>query len=218
MNPTGSGLASRAQVPGDEGEGGGGGRVVVMAPILRTAAARATGEAGSRLALTGPRLIGARSRHTGPVIDGELGTFLRSRREAVTPPRSACPTAPRRRTPGLRRAELATLAGVSVDYLIRIEQGRDTHPSPQVLAALADGAAPRARTICTTFASCAVITNGASCAPRTVAPASAVRPTVQALLDRLEPAPAFVVNRLDRPPGLDRRLRPAGAPARHPRR
>ena len=44
----------------------------------------------------------------------------------------------RRRTPGLRREEVATLAGVSVDYLVRLEQGRDVHPSAEVLAALAD--------------------------------------------------------------------------------
>ena len=50
----------------------------------------------------------------------------------------ACRPGGRRRTPGLRRAELATLAGVSVDYLTRLEQGRDRHPSAQVLAALAD--------------------------------------------------------------------------------
>ena len=44
---------------------------------------------------------------------------------------------PRRRAPGLRREELAGLAGVSVDYLSRLEQGRATNPSPRVLAALA---------------------------------------------------------------------------------
>ena len=63
------------------------------------------------------------------MVDGELGSFLRSRREAVTPAQVGLPERSRRRTPGLRRAELATLAGVSVDYLIRLEQGRDTHPS-----------------------------------------------------------------------------------------
>jgi transcriptional regulator with XRE-family HTH domain len=44
----------------------------------------------------------------------------------------------RRRTPGLRREELATLAGVSIDYLVRLEQGRDTNPSPAVVMAFAD--------------------------------------------------------------------------------
>ena len=48
------------------------------------------------------------------------------------------PDSGRRRTPGLRREEVAALAGVSVDYLVRLEQGRDVHPSAEVLAALAD--------------------------------------------------------------------------------
>ncbi|MFC6403104.1 helix-turn-helix domain-containing protein [Planobispora longispora] len=67
----------------------------------------------------------------------ELGAFLRSRREAVVPP----PWGSRRLAPphpGLRRAELATLAGVSVEYLTRLEQGRDRRPSGEILAALAD--------------------------------------------------------------------------------
>ncbi|CAM5727167.1 hypothetical protein SFUMM280S_05401 [Streptomyces fumanus] len=63
--------------------------------------------------------------------DNELGTFLRGRREAVTPAEAGLPTGPRRRTPGLRRAELATLAGISVEYLTRLEQGRDRRPVPR---------------------------------------------------------------------------------------
>jgi len=62
------------------------------------------------------------------VIEGELGAFLRSRREATSPEDVGLPAGGRRRTPGLRRSELATLAGISVDYLIRLEQGRDRHP------------------------------------------------------------------------------------------
>ena len=77
-------------------------------------------------------------RQTGAVMDHALGPFLRNRREAVSPSEVGLPTGKRRRTPGLRRAELATLAGISVDYLIRLEQGRDRRPSAQVLAALAD--------------------------------------------------------------------------------
>jgi len=67
----------------------------------------------------------------------ELGTFLRSRRERVTPAAVGLPTGHRRRTPGLRREELAMLAGISVDYLVRLEQGRETNPSTEVLASLA---------------------------------------------------------------------------------
>lgn len=91
-------------------------------------------ETGRRLALTGPPQPGRGLADCG-VIEGELGSFLRSRRKAVSPAEVGLPEGPRWRTPGLPRAELATLAGVSVDYLIRLEQGRDTHPSAQVLAA-----------------------------------------------------------------------------------
>ena len=69
---------------------------------------------------------------------GELGEFLRARRERTSPRDVGLPDSGRRRTPGLRREEVATLAGVSVDYLVRLEQGRDIHPSADVMAALAD--------------------------------------------------------------------------------
>jgi transcriptional regulator with XRE-family HTH domain len=70
--------------------------------------------------------------------ENELGTFLRARREAVQPANVGLPAGQRRRTPGLRRAELATLAGISVEYLTRLEQGRDGHPPMQVLATRAN--------------------------------------------------------------------------------
>ena len=70
--------------------------------------------------------------------DGELGDFLRSRREALPPGAVGIKAGPRRRTPGLRRAEVAVRAGVSVEYLTRLEQGHDTKPSVSVLAAIAD--------------------------------------------------------------------------------
>lgn len=67
----------------------------------------------------------------------ELADFLRSRRERVSPEDVGLPPGGRRRTPGLRREEVAMLAGISVDYLVRLEQGRETNPSTAVLAALA---------------------------------------------------------------------------------
>lgn len=67
-----------------------------------------------------------------------LGEFLRNRRGRIRPADVGFPPRTgRRQTPGLRREELAALAGVSVDYYIRLEQGRDTHPSAGVLDALA---------------------------------------------------------------------------------
>ena len=66
-----------------------------------------------------------------------LGEYLRARRELVSPEGAGIPHIGRRRVPGLRRDELSLLAGVSTDYYVRLEQGRDRHPSAQVLDALA---------------------------------------------------------------------------------
>ena len=140
------------------------------------------------------RRDGARLR---TMSESELSAFLRGRREAVTPADVGLPTGARRRTPGLRRAELATLAGVSVEYLTRLEQGRDRHPSAQILGALADAlrlsGAERMHLIMLSKAG-----NGLGLPCGAVEPpARSVRPTVRALLDRLEPTPAYVANRLD---------------------
>jgi transcriptional regulator with XRE-family HTH domain len=67
----------------------------------------------------------------------QLGEFLRARRALVQPEDVGLPDVGRRRVAGLRRSEVAMLAGVSVDYYVRLEQGRDSHPSEQVLEALA---------------------------------------------------------------------------------
>jgi transcriptional regulator with XRE-family HTH domain len=66
-----------------------------------------------------------------------IGDYLRARRALVAPEEVGLPSGGRRRVPGLRREEVALLAGVSVDYYVRLEQGRDQHPSPEVLDALA---------------------------------------------------------------------------------
>ncbi len=66
-----------------------------------------------------------------------LGEYLRARRELVDPADAGVPVIGVRRTPGLRREEVATLAGISADYYLRLEQGRDRNPSPQILVALA---------------------------------------------------------------------------------
>ncbi|MEV6281742.1 helix-turn-helix transcriptional regulator [Kribbella sp. NPDC051770] len=67
-----------------------------------------------------------------------LGSFLRARRELVRPEDVGLRGGGLRRVPGLRREEVALLAGISSDYYLRLEQGRDRHPSVQVLDALAD--------------------------------------------------------------------------------
>ncbi|GGW81861.1 helix-turn-helix domain-containing protein [Streptomyces lomondensis] len=66
-----------------------------------------------------------------------LGDYVRARRELVTPEQVGIPASGVRRVPGLRREEVAMLAGISADYYLRLEQGRDRNPSAQVLESLA---------------------------------------------------------------------------------
>ncbi|MBB4935102.1 hypothetical protein F4561_005996 [Lipingzhangella halophila] len=144
--------------------------------------------------------------------DNELGDFLRSRRETVTPAEVGLPNGARRRTPGLRRSELAMLSGVSVEYLTRIEQGRDRNPSTEVLSAL--GVALRlAHDEHIMLRRAAKAASGFVCSDADP-PSHVVRPTVRAVLDHLEPAPAFLRNRLSDiiayTSGYERLARPLG--------
>ncbi|MEU9999317.1 helix-turn-helix domain-containing protein [Streptomyces sp. NPDC050848] len=125
--------------------------------------------------------------------DNELGAFLRARREALTPAEAGLPAGARRRTPGLRRAELAMLAGISVEYLARLEQGRDRNPSAQVLGALSDALRLPldARVHMRRLLKSQDHKHLCSVAPT---PAREVRSTVRALLDRLGETPAAVTN------------------------
>ncbi|MFF7247351.1 helix-turn-helix domain-containing protein [Embleya sp. NPDC008237] len=128
--------------------------------------------------------------------ENELGTYLRDRRAAVRPADVGLPDGARRRTPGLRRSELATLAGVGVEYLARLEQGRDRRPSGRVLAALADALRLTADERMHVRRLAEAASGETFPGPGGQPPARAVRPTVRALLDRLEPAPALLVDRL----------------------
>lgn len=67
----------------------------------------------------------------------QLADFLRRRRESIRPAEVGIAEGPRRRTTGLRREEVAMLAGMSTDYVVRLEQGRSSQPSIQLLGALA---------------------------------------------------------------------------------
>ncbi|MFE2280185.1 helix-turn-helix transcriptional regulator [Streptomyces sp. NPDC059454] len=73
----------------------------------------------------------------GSVKHTELGAFLRSRRDRIRPGDVGLPAGPRRRVPGLRRDEVAQLAGASVDYYNELERGAGSQPSEQMIAALA---------------------------------------------------------------------------------
>jgi len=76
----------------------------------------------------------------GPSFDrAALGQFLRARREALKPEDVGLLMRARRRTPGLRREDVADLCSMSVDYVARLERGDGPQPSPQMAAALARG-------------------------------------------------------------------------------
>ena len=118
----------------------------------------------------------------------ELAAFLRSRRERMTPECVGLIASGRRRTPGLRREEVAQLAGVGVTWYTWLEQGRDINASPQVLDAIARTLAfdAQERAHLFTLTGTADTDAAARCAR--------LSPAVQLVLDRLEPYPALAVN------------------------
>jgi transcriptional regulator with XRE-family HTH domain len=75
-------------------------------------------------------------RNGAPARRAELREFLMSRRARISPAETGLAPGPRRRTPGLRREEVAVLAGVGVSWYQWLEQGRDITVSPQVLDAI----------------------------------------------------------------------------------
>lgn len=124
----------------------------------------------------------------------ELGRFLRARRSRIRPDDVGLPTGTGyRRTPGLRREELATLAGVSIDYYTRLERGKETRPSPAVVDALAnalrldDEEHGYLREL-------AIQATRRAPRPRRQ-PSRSVRPTMELLLETLRPSPAYVMSR-----------------------
>jgi transcriptional regulator with XRE-family HTH domain len=118
----------------------------------------------------------------------ELALFLRSRRERIRPEQVGLPPSRRRRTPGLRREEVAQLAGVGVTWYTWLEQGRKINASPQVLDAIARTLQFDTHEVDHLFTLAGV--------PTASAPddCGALPPSVQLLLDRLEPYPAFALN------------------------
>ena len=123
----------------------------------------------------------------------ELGAFLRSRRERVKPEDVGVRYSRRRRTPGLRREEVAQLAGVGVTWYTWLEQGRDINPSVQVLDAIS-------RTLqFDDHEHSHLFTLAGFASPNTVANQCLdLCPGAQTLIDQLEPFPASIVNdRLD---------------------
>ena len=118
----------------------------------------------------------------------ELAMFLRSRRDRLQPRDVGLPGGQRRRTPGLRRQEVAELAGLSVDYYIRLEQARGPRPSRQVLAALA-----RALMLTTDEREYLFRVGGEEPAPLP-GPSRDVPPGIRHLIDAMPETPAYVVS------------------------
>jgi transcriptional regulator with XRE-family HTH domain len=116
----------------------------------------------------------------------ELGQALRRWRDRVSPETAGLPTGGHRRAAGLRREELALLAGISVDYVTRLEQGRASNPSGQVVEALAWALRLSADERAYLFRLAGLVPPG----PETV-PAY-ITPSVQRLLDRLVDTPVGV--------------------------
>ncbi|MFD7027259.1 helix-turn-helix transcriptional regulator [Streptomyces sp. NPDC059917] len=120
----------------------------------------------------------------------ELAAFLRSRREGLDPDRLGLPSRRQpRRTPGLRREEVAELAGVSTDYVVRLEQGRGLRPSAEVLTALARALRldPSERDYLFDLA-------GHRRPGTTGGPAAAAAPSLARLVGDLSPLPAMLLD------------------------
>ncbi|MFH8773194.1 helix-turn-helix transcriptional regulator [Streptomyces sp. NPDC017958] len=120
----------------------------------------------------------------------ELAAFLKSRRDRVRPADVGLPAGPRRRVPGLRREEVAQLAGLSADYYTELERGRGAQPSAQVLAALARALRLSAdeRDHLFHLAERPV--------PTAHSTAAHAQPALLGLLDRLATTPAQIINDL----------------------
>lgn len=125
---------------------------------------------------------------TGQVNRPEIARLLRQARSRISPDDVGMPSGERRRVPGLRREEVAALAGVSVDYVVRLEQARGPHPSPGVLSALARALRLNDDARAELFELADVRL------PRTDTIDLHVRPSIQRLLDRLNDLPVIVMS------------------------
>ncbi|WP_342379368.1 helix-turn-helix transcriptional regulator [Myxococcus stipitatus] len=118
----------------------------------------------------------------------QLAEFLRNRRERLSPRDAGLPPRPRRRTPGLRREEVAQLADISVDYYCRLEQARGPHPSRQVLEGLS-----RALRLLPGERAHLFQLAGETAGPP-ASPPQSVSPGIQRLLEHLDEAAAVVLD------------------------
>lgn len=129
-----------------------------------------------------------------PMARNGFAEFLIARRAELRPSDVGMPEGRRRRTPGLRREEVAVRAGVSADYLARLEQGRDTNPSVAVIDALADALLLRG-TARHHFSLLALASGNESHCPGSESAEEQVADTIEKILRALHPTPAFVIGR-----------------------
>jgi transcriptional regulator with XRE-family HTH domain len=136
---------------------------------------------------------GARARETarsGERRRDELADFLRTRRAALKPEDVGLPGGGRRRTPGLRREEVAQLAGVGTTWYTWLEQGRDVRASLEVLEALA-----RALRLNQAERTHLIVLGRGEAPPPCKNPAERVSPTLRRLIENLGANPAFILGR-----------------------
>jgi len=119
-----------------------------------------------------------------------LAAFLRKHRASLSPNSVGLPPGPHRRTPGLRREEVAHLANIGFSWYVELEQGRDVHPSAQVLESLAQALklTPNERRHLFLLA-------GQALPPQSHPGEETISPELQHLLDDLNPMPAYVLGR-----------------------
>ena len=120
----------------------------------------------------------------------ELADFLRHRREALKPEDLGLPNGGRRRTPGLRREEVAQLADVGTTWYTWLEQGRDVRASLEVLESLA-----RALRLNQAERSHLIMLGRGEDAPPCTSPVERVSPTLRRLIENLGPNPAYIIGR-----------------------
>src|SRR6516162_4730518 len=158
--------------------------VVVMAPCSGRAVRPASRPVFLGLPVPG-RPAGGRCT-LGSMATAEFGRAVHGWRDRVSPEAAGLPAGGHRRAPGLRREELALLAGISVDYVTRMEQGRASNPSAQVVEALARALRLSGTERAHLFRLAGLVPPGPEEVP------GYVTPSVQRLLDRLTGTPVAV--------------------------
>ena len=159
-------------------------------PVGQAATAHRAGTAGTGTAAGTdlPRAVAPHRKDGRSLRRAELAQFLRARRERLTPAQVGLPPGPRRRTPGLRREELALLAGVGITWYTWLEQGRPINASMQVLDAVA-------QTLRLDRAEREHLYRLAEATPvRSFADSAVIPPAVLEILSSFSPCPAVLVN------------------------